>query len=139
MKALLITVLILVCGQTCNTVTRSTILIDNVKPTVWSVRNELRKFGVKHPTIVLAQSRLETGNYKSRLTKTHNNLFGFRTKDGYLKFSHWKESVAYYKRWQDRHYKPTKHSSYYNFLRVIGYAEDPNYITKVKKIAYELN
>ena len=103
-----------------------------------AVLHELRKHGVVHELIVLAQSKLETGNYKSKLTKTHNNIFGFRTKKGYIKFASWRESVAYYKRWQDKHYKRHKHKTYYNFLTTIGYAEDPNYITKVKRITSEL-
>jgi len=90
----------------------------------------LRGLGVKHVNIVLAQSVLETGHYKSKLTRTHNNLFGFRTKNGYLKFNSWADCCAYYKRWQDRHYKTSKYSNYYIFLRKIGYAEDPNYIPK---------
>jgi flagellum-specific peptidoglycan hydrolase FlgJ len=109
------------------------------KPTRKLVLKELRKLGVKHPRIVLAQSMLETGHYSSSLTRTHNNLFGFRTKNGYLHFKNWKESCAYYKRWQDRHYKPNQHRSYYGFLRHIGYAEDPNYTSKVKTITDELS
>lgn len=108
---------------------------EEVKPSRKAVLKELRRLGVKHPRIVLAQSMLETGHYKSSLTRTHNNLFGFRTSKGYLRFKNWKESCAYYKRWQDRHYKPNQHESYYGFLRWIGYAEDPDYTTKLKIIA----
>ena len=109
------------------------------KPTRKLVLKELRRLGVKHPRIVLAQSVLETGHYKSAVCKTHNNLFGFRVKSGYLKFKDWKECCAYYKRWQDRHYNPNEHQSYYGFLREIGYAEDPEYIVKVKTITNEIS
>lgn len=112
-----------------------TLVEECPKPTRKLVLRELRKLGVKHPRIVLAQSMLETGHYKSSLTRTHNNLFGFRTSNGYLRFKNWKESCAYYKRWQDRHYNPSNHNSYYGFLRWIGYAEDPEYTTKLKTIA----
>lgn len=110
-----------------------------VKPSTDLVLKELRRLEVKHPRTVLAQSILETGHYKSKLTRTHNNLFGFRTAKGYLKFRTWKESCAYYKRWQDRHYKAKKHANYYAFLEEVGYAEDPQYITKVKTIVNEYN
>tara|TARA_R110000868_G_scaffold268036_5_gene527295 strand:+ start:550 stop:981 length:432 start_codon:yes stop_codon:yes gene_type:complete len=110
-----------------------------IKPSTDLVLKELRRLEVKHPRTVLAQSILETGHYKSKLTRTHNNLFGFRTAKGYLKFGSWKECCAYYKRWQDRHYKPKNHANYYAFLVDVGYAEDPQYITKVKTIVNEYN
>jgi flagellum-specific peptidoglycan hydrolase FlgJ len=115
--------------------TRSMPNKENVKLSKRAVIKELRRLGVKHPRIVAAQSVLETGHYKSQLTRTHNNLFGFRTSKGYLRFKNWKECCAYYKRWQDRHYEPNQHRSYYGFLRWVGYAEDPDYTTKVKTIA----
>lgn len=107
------------------------------KPNAELVLDELVRLKVKHPKIVLAQSKLETGNYRSVLTRTHNNIFGFRTSKGYLKFKDWKECCEYYKKWQDRHYKKSQHTTYYSFLSSIGYAEDTNYIAKVKSIANE--
>lgn len=100
-----------------------------------TVMNELKKSNVEHADIVLAQSKLETGYYTSQLVRSHNNLFGFRTSKGYLKFSHWKESIDYYKRWQKRKYDGDP--DYYRFLVEIGYAEDPNYTNKLKKIVNE--
>jgi hypothetical protein len=38
----------------------------------------LKDLNVKYPHIVLAQARLETGGYKSRIFKENNNLFGMR-------------------------------------------------------------
>ena len=96
------------------------------------VLRELRKHNVKHPEIVLAQAKLETGNFTSELCKKHGNLFGLKGKKGYAKFGHWRESVKAYKEWVQYKYKG---GDYYVFLRTIGYASDPNYITKVKKIA----
>ena len=108
------------------------------RPNQQLVMMELQRLGVKHVTIVLAQSVLETGHYRSKLSRTHNNLFGFRTKKGYLRFTNWRESCAYYKKWQDRHYNASKHRTYYQFLRKVGYAGDPNYTTIVKKIANDI-
>lgn len=96
-----------------------------------TVMHELTKLDVKHKDIVLAQSKLETGFYSSQLVRTHNNLFGFRTKKGYLRFDTWEESCEYYKKWQAKRYKK---GDYYKFLVEIGYAEDPQYTTKLKKI-----
>ena len=108
-----------------------------VKPTEELVYSELRKVGVKHAKIVLAQSKLETGRYRSRVSHIYHNLFGFRTKKGYIKFTRWEESVAYYKKWQDKHYKRSKYDSYYDFLLDIGYAEDTLYTQKIKKMVKE--
>lgn len=106
-------------------------------PTEDLVYKELKRLDVKNPEVVLAQSKLETGHYKSKLCKTHNNLFGFRVKSGYLKFKSWRESVRYYKKWQQKRYKAKEHKNYYNFLKKVGYAEDPQYIQKVKRLADE--
>lgn len=132
--------LVCITAKSKHTPTVDNIVIDQCEaPTKELVLSELRSLGVQHPKIVLAQSVLETGHYKSKVMKTHNNLFGFRTKKGYIKFKNWKLSVAYYKWWQERHYKQNKYNNYYAFLRSIGYAEDPTYTTKVKKIANELS
>ena len=38
----------------------------------------LLELNVRFPHIVMAQARLETGNYKSRIFKENNNLFGMK-------------------------------------------------------------
>lgn len=92
---------------------------------------ELQKYDIKHPKIVLAQAKLETGNYTSKLCKEHGNLFGLRGKNGYAKFKNWRESIKAYRDWVQYKYKG---GDYYVFLKEIGYASDPKYITKVKDI-----
>lgn len=92
---------------------------------------ELVKQGIKHPEIVLAQAKLETGFYTSNLCKKHNNLFGLRHKRGYYKFNTWQESVTAYKEYVQ--YKYT-HGDYFQFLRKIGYASDPYYVQRVKSL-----
>lgn len=98
-----------------------------------SLLKELHIRGVAHPKIVLAQAKLETGNYTSKVCLTHNNLFGLRKSDGsYYKFNHWKESVQAYKDYVQ--YKYQSPNDYYQFLENIGYAEDKSYTAKLKKI-----
>lgn len=92
----------------------------------------LVEIDVKYPEIVLAQAILETGHFKSSLCIKNHNLFGFRTRNGYLSFDSWIESCYYYKGWQDRYYNDTE--DYYNFLIIINYAEDKGYINKIKTI-----
>ena len=104
-----------------------------------NLMKELRKQNIAHPKIVLAQAKLETGNYRSALCLSHNNLFGLRKGDGsYYKFSHWAHSVTAYKKYVQYKYNPANNyyppDNYYKFLRDIGYAEDAGYINKVKEI-----
>ncbi len=92
-------------------------------------KKEINKLGIKHSSIVYAQARLETGNFKSKYFINKNNLFGFRGNNGYMTFKSWQDCVDYYKRWQNKRYKG---GDYYNFLINIRYAEDSLYISKLK-------
>lgn len=97
-----------------------------------TLMSELKKNNIKHPNIVLAQAKLETGNFTSKVSKTHNNLFGLRKGNKYRSFSHWTESVKAYKNLiQDNRYTG---GNYYAYLRKIKYAEDKSYINKLKEI-----
>lgn len=94
----------------------------------------LRYYGVHHPDIVYAQAILETGHFKSKVCKDCNNLFGLydsRNKR-YYKFDKWYYSIKAYKTMIQSKYKPP--NNYYKFLDDLGYAEDPNYISKLKNI-----
>lgn len=92
--------------------------------------------GLSHPRIVIAQALLETGYFTSRVCLECNNLFGLRRKDGsYYQFDNWEESVKAYKNYVQYKYKG---GSYLIFLKAIGYAEDPDYVVKVVKIAKAL-
>ena len=66
--------------------------------TVGQVAKELVRQGVPHSRIVLAQARLESGNMKSDFYKRTNNLFGIKHNGRYVKYSHWRESIADYKK-----------------------------------------
>lgn len=97
----------------------------------------LEYYGVKHPQIVYAQAILETGHFKSDLCLNSNNLFGlYNSKEHkYYTFNHWTESVVTYLNCVQYKYKsPNDYNDYYEFLLDIGYAEDPNYIDKLKEI-----
>ena len=99
----------------------------------------LEYYGVKHPQIVYAQAVLETGNFKSDVCLINNNLFGlYNSKNKkYYKFDHWTNSVEAYVSMVQYKYKGDNDkppNDYYRFLSDIGYAEDPHYINKVKRI-----
>lgn len=103
----------------------------SLAPSKAAVKEELKKQNLKHPEIVLAQSRLETGEYTSEVCKKYNNLFGLRKGNAYRKYNHWTESVTAYKELIQSRYNG---GDYYQFLRRIKYAEDPAYIDKVKNL-----
>ena len=101
-----------------------------------NLAKSIEKYGISHQRIVIAQALLETGYFTSRVCLECNNLFGLRRKDGsYYEFNNWEESVKAYKDYVQYKYKG---GSYLNFLKVIGYAEDPNYVIKVAQIAKTL-
>lgn len=89
---------------------------------------------IKHIDIVVAQSRLETGNYTSQKCLNFNNIFGFqRSNSRPLIFNHWIESIIFYKQWQDRYYNMGEYPNYYDFLAEYPYADDPEYVNKLKQ------
>lgn len=95
------------------------------------VERELRKQRVPHAEIVLAQARLETGNFTSRRCREDKNLFGIKHGKRYAKYRRWQDSVADYKERISSRYKG---GDYLLFLKRIGYAEDVAYRDKVRHI-----
>lgn len=100
--------------------------------TIAQVNEEIRRQGLPHPEIVLAQARLETGNFTSRMCREKHNLFGIKHNGRYARYSRWQESIADYKRCISSRYRQGE--NYYAFLRRIGYAEEKGYIQKVRNI-----
>lgn len=95
--------------------------------TINNLFREIRKNGIKHEKVVLAQAILETGWFTSSVCRNKNNLFGLvnpRTGQFY-EFDHWTESVkAYYTKVQYRY----KGGNYLLWLDDMGYAEKTTYI-----------
>lgn len=98
----------------------------------------LEYYNIKHPRIVLAQAKLESGNYTSYHCRVGNNFLGLYNsrKKEYFKFDHWTDCVQGYKDMIE--YKLKDGEDYYDFLIRIGYAEDPSYVYKVKQIENNL-
>lgn len=102
----------------------------------------LKYYRVKYPDIVYAQAILETGNFRSKVCKDYNNLFGLynSSKKDYYRFNHWTESIEGYIKYIQERYKPPNEESdnelnYYKFLEKIGYAENSIlYTSKIKEI-----
>ena len=107
---------------------------DHFKLSEENLYNELVAQGVDFPEIVTAQALLETGHFKSYACLQQNNLFGLRDNKGkYMSFPHWTDAVAAYKKYIQRYNHPVP-EDYYAYLQELGYAEDPQYINKLKQI-----
>lgn len=103
--------------------------------------------GIEHPHIVLAQMKLESGNYTSKLALENNNYFGMKQprkrattsigeKNGYASYKSWVHSVLDYALWQKEYASKLTENQYLDSLS--SYAEDKNYIGKVKKLSKNL-
>jgi flagellum-specific peptidoglycan hydrolase FlgJ len=109
-------------------------------PTIEEVKQEIKKQELKFPLVVLAQSIIEAGwHYESYNASVRNNLFGLWDSNNqrYFAFDNWRESVLGYKNMIQYRFREEK-EGYYEFLKRIGYASDPNYEYKVRSIVKKL-
>jgi hypothetical protein len=110
----------------------------------------LIELGVKFPTIVLAQARLETGNFSSKVFRRTNNLFGMKVakqrlttaksgKGVYAYYDTWQFSAIDYALFQTSFLRGVdSEREYYNYLAK-NYAEDPKYVKKLKMLVELIN
>lgn len=107
--------------------------------------NLLNNLNVKFPHIVMAQSIIETGYWTSNIFKKNNNLFGMKqayrrvntakgTQHNHAFYESWEESVYDYAFYQCRYLSGiTNEDDYFQYLSK-SYAEDPNYIKRLKDV-----
>lgn len=104
----------------------------------------MQQIGIEHPHIVLAQMKLESGNYTSKLALENNNYFGMKQprkrattsigeKNGYASYKSWVHSVLDYALWQKEYARSLTEVEYLDSLTT--YAEDSSYKSKVQQIA----
>ena len=97
----------------------------------------IEEIGLNNQLFVLAQAVLETGHFSSPVCKNYHNLFGLydsKHKD-YYRFARWEDSVVGYQKFIQYRYKG---GNYLQFLKRIGYAEDPRYTSTVANTATRL-
>ena len=105
----------------------------------------MNEIGILYPDIVMAQAKIETGHFTSKVFKENNNLFGMRlprqrstTAIGeqykHAQYTSWRQSVIDYKIWQDR--VLTKVKSRKAYLKYLSkyYATDKQYVTLIKQM-----
>lgn len=122
------------------------IIILEVKPIEYYSLQDIEKLlinnNIQYHKIVLAQIRLETGNLSSFLCRENKNLFGMKYPKqrettalgeylGHAKYETYTDCIIDYAIWQKNNYID---GCYYSFLDSIGYAEDSDYISKLKVI-----
>lgn len=103
-----------------------------------------KKIGIKYIDVMVAQSRIETGHYTSKVFTEGMNLFGMKLPErrettavgehrNHAKYTSWVRSVDDYKIWQSN--VLTKARSKKQYLRYIGnnYAQDPKYLNLIKQ------
>lgn len=114
-----------------------------------SIANFLIELKVKYPHIVLSQSIIESGNYTSKVFLENNNPFGMKLswnrsttalgiKNGYAYYSNLRDAIIDYAFMQSSYYRSAKTEEDYYLLLQKSYAEDKEYINKVRKIANKL-
>ena len=128
----------------------SIMLVDNSNNfTEDKLKEMLGSLNLKFPHIALAQTILETGEYKSKIFKENKNLFGMKqartrttlaegTQHGHAYYKSWGNSVLDYAFWVSTYaYKCKTESQFYQLLDNI-YAEDGSYTKKLKSIVTKL-
>lgn len=104
----------------------------------------LEDLNVRYPYIVLAQSRIETGRYTSKIFKENNNLFGMRqarvrintakgTQYNHAYYETWRESVYDYAFYQARYLNTAKTEDEYFAILGQSYAEAPRYVQALQQ------
>jgi hypothetical protein len=106
---------------------------------------KIKSLNFKFPYIILAQSIQETGNYKSDIFLECKNLFGMKeariratlakgTNRNHAYYDSWQESLYDYALFYNTYLHDIKtEGEYYGYLQQY-YAEDPNYVERLKNI-----
>jgi uncharacterized FlgJ-related protein len=105
----------------------------------------MNEVGIAYPDIVMAQAKIETGHFTSKVFKENNNLFGMKLprqrsttaigeQYNHAEYTSWRQSVIDYKLWQDE--VLTKVKSRRAYLRYLheNYAENKQYVNLIKKM-----
>lgn len=109
-----------------------------------SVALYIHKLEFEHPHIILAQAKLESGNFRSYVFRKNNNMFGMRfprqretvaIKDvgGYSYYDTWMHSVIDLRLYYSAYLDGKTEDEVYAFLGR-RYAQSPQYVSALKQI-----
>lgn len=125
--------------------TRTLIINEENKFSEERLKQFILELNIRFPHIVLAQAKLESGYFKSKMFRENNNFFGMKVarrrpttnkgeQYGHAFFDSWKDCVVDYAFYQAAYLNDIKtEAQYFAYLRA-NYAEDPTYVEKLKKI-----
>jgi len=110
----------------------------------------MKQLNIKFPHIVLAQAKTESGHFKSKIFLENHNLFGMKqasvrvntakgTQYGHAYYDSWEQSVYDYAFYQCRYLGAIRSESEYYAYLAGSYAEDTNYVSKLKKMINDYN
>tara|TARA_R110002153_G_scaffold44859_2_gene126649 strand:+ start:1004 stop:1570 length:567 start_codon:yes stop_codon:yes gene_type:complete len=108
----------------------------------------LDEINLPYPHITLAQAKLETGNFTSKIFNENHNSFGQKearvrinlargTQYGHAYYNNWEESILDYAYWYSTYASKCKTEEQFYQLLDRVYAEDPLYATKLKSMVEE--
>jgi uncharacterized FlgJ-related protein len=151
---LLLTSSLLTLSFTVNKVNDIRFITEETKQIIIKQENEfspeklkayILELNIRFPHIVYAQALLESGEFKSHIFKENHNFFGMKqakqrpttnkgTENGHAYFANWKDCVVDYAFYQAAYLNDLRsESEYFEYLGQ-NYAEDPMYVSKLKKI-----
>ena len=108
-------------------------LVEDIPLTDSAIINELTHLGCMQVPVALAQFKIETGHFTSNICKQNKNIAGIRTsrsklvigmKNDHCAYATYRDCLRDYVAIQNRYLTNINHR----------YAEDPNYISKLKQI-----
>ena len=106
---------------------------------------EINKLNFRFPHIILAQAKLESGNFSSNIFIENHNLFGMKearvrlnlakgTQYGHAYYNSWEESITDYALWYSTYaYKCKTEKQLYKLLEK-QYAESTTYVSSLQHI-----
>lgn len=104
----------------------------------------IKKMKFKHPHVVLAQAKVETGHFKSNIFRENNNLFGMKVawnrpttavgrNRGHAVYRNWRESLLDYALYSSYYTNHKTETELYAHLED-SYAEDPRYVKLLRAV-----
>lgn len=122
-----------------------TVMVHTEKFSEGALVELLMDCNVKYPYIVLAQAKLESGNFTSKIFKQNNNMFGMKKprrrtttasmeKNGYAYYRDWIDCVYDYGFYSCCNLSEVNSEEEYYAVLSDRYAEDPSYIEKLREL-----
>lgn len=106
---------------------------------------KIKELNLPFPHITLAQAKLESGDFSSRIFKENHNMFGMKearvrinlakgTQFGHAYYNSWEESILDYSFWYSNYANKCKSET--ELFQLLGktYAEDTRYVELLKNI-----